>query len=408
MKSTKTRPNALARLNADWLNAPETKAVIAALETARPGSARFVGGCVRNTIMERPVDDIDIATQLDPKATLAALQAAGIRAIPTGIEHGTITAIVDHVPFEITSLRRDIETDGRRAVVAFTQDWTEDAQRRDFRLNALYAAPDGEVFDPVGGGYDDALAGRVIFIGDADQRLREDYLRILRFFRFNAWYGAGIDADGLAACARQRDGLQQIAKERVWKEFKKLLTASDPTPSVEAMMTSGVLGHVLPVDTAIDGLHDLRVSEQLCGVQPDPILRLMALMPRSALAVQEVSAALKLSNAEKARLTQWAADNLPEVVGLDARQLRAELYWHGKQAIVDRALLVGADVRDLLAAINAWRAPTFPIGGDDALAAGLKGPEIGQALSGVARVWVDSDFELEREDLLPLLVQDEK
>ncbi|MEM1036465.1 MAG: CCA tRNA nucleotidyltransferase [Pseudomonadota bacterium] len=396
----------MARLNADWFNAPETRAVIAALEAARPDCARFVGGCVRNTIMDRPVDDIDIATQLEPEATLAALEAASIRTIPTGIEHGTITAIVDHVPFEITSLRRDVETDGRRAVVAFTEDWAEDAQRRDFRLNALYAAPNGEVFDPVSGGYEDALAGRVIFIGDADQRLREDYLRILRFFRFNAWYGAGIDADGLAACARQRDGLQQIAKERVWKEFKKLLTAPDPTASVEAMIASGVLGHVLPVDTSIYGLHDLRVSEQLCGVQPDPMLRLMALMPRSALAVQEISAALKLSNAEKARLTEWAADNLPEVVDLNARQLRAELYWHGKQAIVDRALLAGADVRDLLAAVNAWRAPEFPISGDDALAVGLEGPEIGQALSRVARVWVDSDFELGREALLTLLRDD--
>ncbi|MEL6416021.1 MAG: hypothetical protein AAFQ15_13865 [Pseudomonadota bacterium] len=195
---------------------------------------RFVGGCVRNTVMARPVDDLDLATQLKPDETLKALEAAGIRAVPTGIEHGTVTAIVDHQPFEITSLRRDVETDGRRAVVAFTEDWAEDAQRRDFRLNALYAAPNGEVFDPVGGGYDDALAGRVIFIGDADQRLREDYLRILRFFRFNAWYGAGIDADGLAACERQRSGLAKIAKERTWKELKKLLSAEMPRGAVTA------------------------------------------------------------------------------------------------------------------------------------------------------------------------------
>ncbi|MEO1643183.1 MAG: CCA tRNA nucleotidyltransferase, partial [Pseudomonadota bacterium] len=235
----------MKRLNADWLKTPQTQVVIAALEAARPRCARFVGGCVRNAIMGREVDDIDIATQLEPEATLAALEAAGIRAIPTGVEHGTVTAIVDHVPFEITSLRRDVETDGRRAVVAFTEDWAEDAQRRDFRLNALYAAPDGEVFDPVGGGYEDALAGRVIFIGEADERLREDYLRILRFFRFNAWYGAGIDEEGLAACARQRDGLQQIAKERIWKEFKKLLAAPEPVAAVEAMMASGVLGHIL-------------------------------------------------------------------------------------------------------------------------------------------------------------------
>lgn len=379
-----------------------------ALEAARQASARFVGGCVRNTLIGRAVDDIDIATQLTPDATIAALEAANIRAIPTGIEHGTITAIVDHVPFEITSLRRDVETDGRRAVVAFTEDWAEDAQRRDFRLNALYASADGEVFDPVGGGYDDALVGRVIFIGDADQRLREDYLRILRFFRFNAWYGNDINLEGLEACSRQRSGLSKIARERIWKEFKKLLAAPDPVRAIDAMIESGVLAHILPVDTDRDGLHDLRVSEQLCGVQPDPMLRLMALMPRSALAVQEVGEALKLSNDEKTRLTAWAADNLPEVTELDSKALRAELYWHGKQAIVDRALLAGADVRDLLAAVHAWRAPDFPIRGDDALAAGLKGPEIGQALSRVARVWVDSDFNLERDALLDLLVQNEE
>lgn len=392
-------------LNADWLQAESTKTVIAALEAVRADCVRFVGGCVRNTIMARPVDDLDLATQLTPDETLKALEAAGIRAVPTGIEHGTVTAIVDHKPFEITSLRRDVETDGRRAVVAFTEDWAEDAQRRDFRLNALYAAPNGEVFDPVGGGYEDALAGRVIFIGDADQRLREDYLRILRFFRFNAWYGAGIDADGLAACQRQRSGLEKIAKERTWKEFKKLLSAEMPRDAVIAMSKSGVLDEVLPEHRGADGLHDLELTEQLTGVKPDPMLRLMALLPRSALAVQQTGQALRLSNDETARLTMWAADNLPEPVGMKSQELRATLYWHGKQAVVDRVMLAGADVRDLLAAIRAWRRPDFPINGDDALAAGLKGRAIGEALSRVAKVWVESDFYLERENLLPLLVE---
>lgn len=394
-------------LNADWLQAEATRQVIAALEAARPGSARFVGGCVRNTIMQRPVDDIDIATQLEPKATLAALEAANIRAIPTGIEHGTVTAVIAGQPFEITSLRRDVETDGRRAVVAFTEDWAEDAQRRDFRLNALYAAPDGELFDPVGGGYEDALAGRVIFIGEAVERLREDYLRILRFFRFNAWYGAEMDADGLAACARQKAGLEGIARERVWKELKKLLAAPRPRQAIEAMGESGVLDAILPEHNGTDVLHDLVLTEQLTGVQPDAMLRLMALLPRTALVVQQTQQSLRLSNEETQRLTMWAADNLPEPVGMKSRELRATLYWHGKQAVVDRAMLAGADVRDLLAAVRAWRRPDFPIGGDDALAAGLKGPEIGQALSRVARIWVDGDFELEREALLDLLVQDQ-
>jgi poly(A) polymerase len=400
-----TRQKPLTILNADWLKAEPTLKVIAALEAARPGCARFVGGCVRNTIMARPVDDIDIATQLEPKQTLKALETAGIRAIPTGIDHGTVTAVVEHQPFEITSLRRDVETDGRRAVVAFTEDWEEDAQRRDFRLNALYAAPDGEVFDPISGGYDDAMAGRVIFIGDADQRLREDYLRILRFFRFNAWYGAGIDADGLAACDRQSEGLSKIAAERIWKEFKKLLAAEMPREAVIAMSKSGVLDEVLPEHKGADGLHDLELTEQLTGVQPDPMLRLMALLPRSALAVQQTGQALRLSNNETARLTTWAADNLPEPVGMTSTELRATLFWHGKQAVVDRAMLAGADVRDLLAAARAWREPELPINGDDALAAGLKGHAIGEALSRVAKVWVESDFELDRDALLPLLVE---
>lgn len=396
----------MKRLNADWLNAPATRQVIDALEAERAGSARFVGGCVRNSIMGRPVDDIDIATQLPPDRTLAALEAASIRAIPTGIEHGTITGVIDGEPFEITSLRRDVETDGRRAVVAFTEDWAEDARRRDFRLNALYAAPDGEIFDPVGGGYEDALAGRVIFIGDGDERLREDYLRILRFFRFNAWYGAGIDADGLAACARQRDGLAKIARERIWKELKKLLAAPTPRIALQSMGESGVLDAVLPEHHGIETLHDLELTEQLTGVQPDSLLRLMALLPRSALAVQQTQAALRLSNDDSARLTMWAADNLPDPVGMKSKELRATLYWHGKQAVVDRAMLAGADVRDLLAAIRAWRRPDFPIGGDDALAIGLQGEAIGKALSRVAKAWVESDFDLERDALLALLSDD--
>lgn len=191
--------------HAAWLRAAATRRVVEALEAARPGCARFVGGCVRNTILGAPVDDIDIATQLTPQETIDAAHAAGLSAAPTGVEHGTVTVIADHAPFEVTTLRRDVETDGRRAVVAFTQDWAEDAQRRDFRMNALYADPDGAVHDPTGGGLADAQAGRVIFIGDAHTRIREDYLRILRFFRFNAWYGRGpLDAAGLAACAMQR------------------------------------------------------------------------------------------------------------------------------------------------------------------------------------------------------------
>ena len=358
---------------------------------------------MRNSLMKREVDDIDIATQLAPDQVVEALKAASIQAIPTGIEHGTITAIVDHKPFEITSLRRDVETDGRRAVVAFTQDWAEDAERRDFRLNAIYADPDGTLHDPTGKGIEDAAAGRVIFIGDADQRLREDYLRILRFFRFNAWYAAGIDADGLAACERQRNGLEQIAAERIWKELHKLLSAPKPVEAVMAMEASGVLDVILPFLSTTDVLHDLRVTEQLCGVQVDPLLRLMALMPRTAQAVQATSEKLRLSNADTARITAWAADNLPDVTQFNGRALRAALYWHGAQAVTDRALLSGKDVRDLLWAIRSWRRPAFPIGGDDALAVGLKGADIGKALRKLEEAWMADDFQADRADLLQRL-----
>ncbi|WP_084418070.1 CCA tRNA nucleotidyltransferase [Henriciella litoralis] len=387
----------------DWIGAPETRAVMAALNGAGAGESRFVGGCVRNSLMGRPVDDVDIATQLTPDAVLYALKEAGIRAIPTGIDHGTVTAIVDGKPYEITTLRRDVETDGRRAVVAFTEDWAEDAARRDFRLNAIYADISGKLFDPTGGGIADAADGRIIFIGDADTRLREDYLRILRFFRFNAWYGAEMDAEGLAACERQKAGLAKIAAERIWKELHKMLAAPEPVQAVTAMAECGVLEQILPVTDGVDGLHDLVVSERLCGVLPDPVLRLMSLLPRTAQAVIDTSKALRLSNADTARLVAWAADNLTDVTKFNGRALRYALYFHGKQAVVDRALLSGADVRDLLAATRAWKRPEFPIGGDDALAAGLEGKAIGEALRALELWWMEEDFLPERDALLARL-----
>ena len=395
------------RLQANWLRDPAVGRVIAALESARPGCARFVGGCVRNTIMQRPIDDIDIAVQLPPQATIDALEAAEIRAVPTGFDHGTITAVADGEAFEVTSLRRDVETDGRRAVVAFTEDWREDAQRRDFRLNALYLAPDGELFDPVGGGFEDAKAGRVVFIGDADERLREDYLRLLRFFRFNAWYGAEMDAEGLAACTRQAEGLRKIARERIWKELRKLLEALDPGEALDAMAETGALSIILP--DAADGhrLHDLRVSEQLVGAAPDALLRLMALLPRNTQAASRVCEALRLANRDAARLEAWARDDAPPLAGLTGPVLRAALYNLGPQTMADHAMLSGRDVRDIMAAIRVWRRPEFPITGDDALQAGLSGPQIGIALRRAEQAWVASDFTLDRNALLDLLVEDQ-
>ncbi len=383
---------------------------MAALEAARPGGSRFVGGCVRNVFRgtTQDDDDIDIATQLEPKATMAALEAAGLRALPTGIDHGTITAIYKGRPFEITTLRRDVETDGRRAVVAFTEDWAEDAARRDFRLNALYADLSGRVFEPIAEGVADAVSGRVIFIGNADERLREDYLRILRFFRFNAWYGETIDPEGLAACARQMQGLEKIAAERIWKELKKLLSAPDPSAAVLAMEESGVLDQVLP-GTEAGGLVALREAEKRAGLSTDPMRRVMALLPRRGREVDAMAARLKLSNEEHRRLSAWASAGMDHVEGLAPQDLHAAIYAYGAEAVADRAVLEAAQTERTeglfarLAMIDGWNRPVFPVGGDDALAAGLSGPEIGQALRVAEAAWIDSDFTMGRTKLLALL-----
>ena len=396
------------KLEADWRTTPETQAVMKALDAARPDGSRFVGGCVRNTLMGRVVDDIDIATQLQPDETIKALEAAGIRAIPTGVEHGTVTAIVNHTPFEITSLRRDIETDGRRAVVAFTEDWDEDAQRRDFRLNAVYADADGTLYDPTGGGLEDAASGRVIFIGDADERLREDYLRILRFFRFNAWYGAEIDEAGLAACARQKDGLKQIAAERIWKELKKLLGAPSPAAACKAMQQAGVLDIILPswlhagrpMDrdvTAANYIEGMEDSETQYGLAVDPMRRLLSLLPKEAQVMVDLAKSLKLSNDEHDRLLAYA-----EVTGYyeTPADVRRDQYLYGRQAMVDWvADIVQQDVWDALQANP--DVPVFPLKGEDLLKAGMSpGPEMGKWLKIIENWWIEGDFRADKTALL--------
>lgn len=386
---------------APWLTTPETSAVMLALETALPGCARFVGGCVRNTLMGHLVDDIDIATQLQPEETLKALRVAKICVFPTGIEHGTVTAIVNHIPFEITSLRRDVETDGRRAVVEFTRNWAEDAQRRDFRLNAVYANVKGHLFDPTGGGIDDAKSGRVIFIGEADQRLREDYLRILRFFRFNAWYGADMDAEGLAACARQKEGLGQIAPERIWKEIKKLLYAPRPQKTVLAMWQIDLLDHIIPGGADPEGLNDLYLNELVTGERPDPMRRFMALLKRSPDQVEACIGHLKLSNHEAERLRAWADPDLPGPGCPDARTLRNWLYRFGPEPLIDMAMLSGENARDIVAACKAWPRPAFPVKGEHLLKGGLKpGPAIGKCLRDLEAWWIAGDFTADKDALL--------
>ncbi|MBX9616960.1 MAG: CCA tRNA nucleotidyltransferase [Caulobacteraceae bacterium] len=389
-----------------WLTDPATVAVFDALEAAGGRDcARFVGGCIRNALVGRPVDDIDIATRLRPEQSMAALQAAGIKVVPTGLAHGTVTAVSRHKPHEITTLRRDVETDGRRAVVAFTDDWAEDAGRRDFRLNALYADRTGAIFDPTGEGGADALTGRVVFVGDAATRIEEDYLRILRFFRFFAWYGRSApDADGLAACAAHADGLSRLSAERVSKELMKLLAAPDPRPAVRAMGEAGVLARVVP------GVVDPAAFETLVDLSDDPVLRLSALLPDDPGAGAATARALRLPRAVGTRLAAAAAGPLDPAT--DARALRALLYGAGRQAVRDRlirglALEPGARADASLALTDSWPVPRLPVGGRDLARLGIApGPDTGRLLKAFEAGWIADDFPAEgHTDRLRALVE---
>ena len=379
-----------------WLESQATRAVMRALEAAGgAGCARFVGGCVRNSLLGQTVDDIDIATRLRPEQTMAALDAAGLKAVPTGVEHGTVTGVSERRPYEITTLRRDVETDGRRAVVAFTEDWAEDAARRDFRLNALYADAAGTVFDPTGGGLEDAAAGRIVFVGEAETRIREDYLRILRFFRFYAWYGRGEpDAVGLAACAALKGGMAQLSAERVSKELLKLLAAPDPRAAVRAMAETGVLAQVLPQ------AQPLTLFEAMCDLTDDPVMRLSALLPADAAAVTEIAGGLRLSNAVRDRLAAMVADRPAVSPTMSDAASRAAIYRLGRRAFEDLLMRAeaagGGDGARLQALAADWTPPRMPVGGRDLARLGLKpGPETGRLLKAFEDGWVADDFPAE-------------
>ncbi|HXA39084.1 MAG TPA: CCA tRNA nucleotidyltransferase [Phenylobacterium sp.] len=387
-----------------WMTAPETTAVLDALEAAGgPDCARFVGGCVRNTLIGKPVSDLDIATRLTPEAVTAALKAAGLKAVPTGVEHGTVTAVCRGKPFEITTLRRDVATDGRRAVVAFTDDWAEDAQRRDFTLNSLYARRDGTLFDPTGHGVADARAGRIVFVGEAEQRVREDFLRILRFFRFFAWYGTPPpDAAALEACEALRGELKTLSAERVSRELLKLLAADDPRPAVALMARTGVLGEVLPAPIDLARFEGLVAIEDDQLFENDPLLRLAALLPDDQLGAVRFAEALRLSNAERDRLAAALAPAPALKSWMSPREIRRTLYRLGAQPFRDRAKLAWARAprtaatpqwRGMIALGEGWSPPPFPLTGEDVIAAGApKGPMVGQVLREVEDWWVDHDF----------------
>ncbi|HRD46089.1 MAG TPA: CCA tRNA nucleotidyltransferase [Caulobacter sp.] len=387
-----------------WMSLPATRAVIEALEARGfAGCARFVGGCVRNALLRQPIDDIDIATTLTPDQVTEALEAAGIKVVPTGVDHGTVTAVVAGKSFEITTLRKDVSTDGRRAVVAFTQDWSEDAVRRDFRLNALYADATGRIFDPTGQGVADALAGRIVFVGDPMTRIREDYLRILRFFRFQAWYGKGEpDAAALAACKALKGMLSGRAAERTQKELLKLLAADDPRASLRLMAATGILGAVMPQVKALTRFERLVEIETEQLFENDPELRLAAMIPDDPKVAQDVAERLRLSNALKDRLIA-AAGREPRVVSwMSPRETRRAVYAIGVRAFVDRVKLAWAasdrdaaapQWRALIPLAESWTAPPFPLTGEEVIAAGVpKGPMVGQVLKEVEAWWIDLDF----------------
>lgn len=403
---------------AEWLKSRTLQKLLGVLNEGSE-EARIAGGAVRNALLGEPVADIDIATTTVPQETARRAEAAGFKAVPTGAEHGTITIVANGKPYEVTTLRDDVETDGRRAKVRFGRDWTRDAERRDFTINALYATADGGIVDLVGGLAD--LDSRTIrFIGEAETRIHEDYLRILRFFRFFAWYGSGRpDAEGLKACARLKDGLDRLSAERVWMELKKLLAAPDPSRALLWMRQAGVLSRVLPESEkwGIDLIHPLVKAEADLSWTADPLLRLEALVPPEAGRMKALAERLRLSSAEAMRLERWAAQ--PTVAASTAEiALARTLYEDDRQAVVDRlrhslAIARGKAASDDQAMVEAgklslllkfaekWTRPEFPIKGRDLSATGFApGPRMGEALKLLEAEWIASGFKLGRDALL--------
>jgi poly(A) polymerase/tRNA nucleotidyltransferase (CCA-adding enzyme) len=354
---------------------PALQKILAALPRAR-----LVGGCVRDALLDLPSADIDLATPDPPEATIAALHDAGLKSAPTGLAHGTVTAIADHRGFEVTTLRRDLATDGRHATVAFTDDWREDAARRDFTINALSMTRDGEVFDYFDG-ESDLRAGRVRFVGDPATRIAEDYLRILRFFRFHARFGRGDpDPAAIAAIAAHTHGLARLSPERVWSELKRLLAAPAPLPALRLMATLGVLPAILP-----EGF-DLATLASLLATQapPDPLLRLAALFTGDA---TSLAGRLRLSTAERDFL-HAALQAPPPTPGMDDAALRRLLADTPRDILIARAWLTGDAER--AARLAAMPTPIFPLHGRDLAAAGIPpGPAMGEMLASLRAWWRD-------------------
>jgi poly(A) polymerase len=394
-----------------WMTGPEARRVLDALG-AGGAPARFVGGCVRDAILGRDVTDIDIATPEPPDQVIALLDAAGIRSIPTGLAHGTVTALVEPRHFEITTLRHDVKTFGRHAEVAFHDDWEADAARRDLTINAMSCTADGDIFDYVGG-RDDLAAGRIRFVGDAATRIEEDHLRLLRFFRFYAHYGTPPpDATALAACRAWAGSLAKLSGERIAKETLTLLAAPAPGPVLALMAETGVLAELLPEATGATGLLDALVALE---AEPDSVRRLAALLVEAETdeaATRAVAGRWRLSNVQGERLAAFAAPAQP--VGREDSPAiqRARLYREGAERVRDATLLGWAAARvrgedadaafgALVALVETWTPVELPVGGSDVLALGVPaGPEVGAILAEIEAWWIEHDFQPDHGALL--------
>jgi poly(A) polymerase len=383
--------------DASWRHRSGLAALIAALN-GEPNTFRYVGGVVRDTLIGLEPHDIDFATRLPPEEVMARLKAAGIKAIPTGLAHGTITAVSEGHPYEITTLRRDVSTDGRRATIIYTDDWREDAARRDFTINALSADPDtGTLYDYFGG-LDDLAAGRVRFIGDALTRIAEDHLRILRYFRFHARFGRGApDPAALAACAARANDLMALSRERIADELMKILALPDPAPIITLMIAHGIFKPVLPEIVSANALAELIIWEKHEGIAPAPLRHLAALLSADPKLAENIANRLKFSNAQRKRLICLAERNLH-----DTDHPRGLAYTIGLENARDRLLLCGFTIASLVD----WQSPIFPLTGGALIAQGLKpGPQVAAALKAIEAQWVALGFP--NEGILQGLIADE-
>jgi poly(A) polymerase len=383
-------------LRADWSDIIGLPQLMQALDPNGEGLVRLVGGCVRDRLLGVPVSDIDLATSLVPEDVIARLKSAGLKVIPSGLAHGTVTAIVESRHFEITTLRRDEATDGRHAKVAFTDDWAEDAMRRDFTINALYSNPvTGEVFDPVGG-VEDLRPTIVRFIGDADARIQEDYLRILRYFRFFARFGGDADEDALAACGRQKKGLMALSRERIASELLKILSATDPSVALAAMESIDLFSVFLSDYQAGSAtrMRFLVAAEQRLAVAPNPLRRFSLILPVNTARVRAIAAQLKMAKAMADYLAGVA--NARAVLRVaDHAQLSALFYTHGHAEMLDALLLErGEQIAETdWKSWTAWQRPNFPIKGGDLIKKGVPtGPLVSQTLHAVEAEWIAAGF----------------